>query len=546
MKGIAYLDLVSLIATLSGIVALLLTGKYRIRADTKLLIFSILFLLALYYSSMFVEWWGITDMLEPYEDFTGTLIPMMWIFLFYAFMQKISKIDLQESKKSLDMALKGTRAGTWEWNMQTGEIVYNRRWAEIIGYTLEELEPLNIATLKTLSHPEDQKRSDELLEKHLKGETDFYECEIRLRHKDGQWVWIMDRGMIIERDKKGNPLRMAGTHIEISRQKEVEKELKEQVEQNLAINKKYLEQNRELTESLKQIQSINLELRIAKDKAEESDQLKSAFLANVSHEIRTPMNGILGFAALLNKSDLKGDKQQEYIRLIQQSGRRMLSIINDLIDISKIEAGQLEIRLENTDLGELLHSLDLFYKPEAEKRGMSLLWSSGLTREENQIVTDKTKLYEILSNLISNALKYTEKGRIDFGCSRAGDAVEFFVRDTGIGISPEYHDKIFERFRQVNINAPTAAEGSGLGLTIAKAYVEKLGGKIEVRSKPGEGSVFTFSLPYHKPMPDKQVQKKDSGNFSGDFKKITVLVADDDDIGFLYLNELLSLNNINV
>jgi len=352
--------------------------------------------------------------------------------------------------------------------------------------------------------------------------------------------------MVIERDKKGNPSRIAGTHIEISRQKQVEKELKEQIEKNQAISEKYLEQNKELSESLEKIQSINLELRRAKEKAEESDQLKSAFLANMSHEIRTPMNGILGFAELLNKPDLKGEKQQEYIRLIQQSGKRMLNIINELIDISKIEAGQLDVKLENTDLEDLLRNLYLFYTPEAKKRGLSLLLSSSLEGEEKQIVTDKTKLVEILSNLISNAMKYTEKGRIDFGCSRAGNTVEFFVKDTGIGIPPDFHEKIFERFRQVNLNTSTSAEGSGLGLTISRAYVEKLGGKIGVYSKPGEGSVFTFSLPYHKPIPEKQVQKTEDDILSHDFGKITLLVADDDDIGFLYLHELLNLNNMTI
>jgi PAS domain S-box-containing protein len=496
MKEIAYLDLVSFLASLSGIIVLLFTGRYRIRTDIKLLIFSILFLLSLYYLSLFIEWYGITDRLDPFEDLIGALIPMMWVFLFYAFVQKANNIDLQESKKSLDMALKGTRAGTWEWNVQTGEVIYNRRWAEIIGYTLEELEPLSISILKKLSHPEDLKRSDELLQRLFKGEIDFYECEVRLKHKNGHWVWTMDRGMVIENDKNGNPLRMAGTHIEISRQKQVEKELMEQIEQNLSINKKYLEQNKELSESLERIQSINQELIKAKEKAEESDRLKSAFLANMSHEIRTPMNGILGFAALLNKPDLKGDKQLEYIHLIQQSGIRMLNIINELIDISKIESGQLDIRLENIDIDDLLHSLYLFYRPEAEKRGLSLLYSYGLEKNENHIVTDKTKLYEILSNLITNALKYTQKGRIDFGCLRAGNTVEFFVKDTGIGISPDFHEKIFERFHQVNIDNPGVTEGSGLGLTISRAYVEKLGGKISVRSKPGEGSVFMFTLPY--------------------------------------------------
>ncbi|MBN1413761.1 MAG: response regulator [Bacteroidales bacterium] len=544
MKGIAYLDLVSLLASFSGIVVILFSGKYKIRTDIKLLLMGLLLILLLYYLSLFIEWYGITNALDPYEDLIGAFIPMMWAFIFYAFIQKISNVDLLESEKQLDMALKGTRAGLWDWNTQTGNIMLNERWGEMIGYNLTELEPLNINTWDNLIHPDDLAIAKELLQQHFNGELEFYECEVRLKHKNGKWIWVMNRGMVIEWDKKGKPARMTGTHIDISKQKQVEKELKELIERNQAINEKYLSQNRELTASIEQIKSINKELLQAKEKAEESDRLKSAFLANMSHEIRTPMNGILGFAQLLRNPQLEGDKQQVYINLIQQSGQRMLNIINDLIDISKIEAGQLEVKFDIVDVKDLLQNLYLFFKSEAGKKGLSFSFSNRLANEENQIITDKTKVYQILSNLINNAIKYTESGEINFGCVRAGNTIEFYIRDTGIGIPREYHEKVFERFRQVNTNFPVSQEGSGLGLTISKAYVEKLGGKIWVQSRPGEGSVFSFSVPVDTSVKEVRHQKAYSGSTAHDFGNIVILIVEDDEVSFIYLSELLRINNI--
>ncbi len=239
------------------------------------------------------------------------------------------------------------------------------------------------------------------------------------------------------------------------------------------------------------------ELKKSKEKAEESDRLKSAFLANMSHEIRTPMNGIMGFADLLKTPNLSGASQKKYLELIELSGKRMLNIINDLIDISKIESGQIEIKNDLTNIPGLMNDLLQFFTPESEIRGIRLKLDMELTEEEFFVETDKTKLAQIITNLIKNALKFTpDNGTIEFGCKIQDNTfMYFYVKDSGQGIRKELHDIIFDRFRQGDFSHQH--DGVGLGLTISKAYVEVLGGKIGIESEPGAGSVFSFTLPHN-------------------------------------------------
>ncbi len=236
-------------------------------------------------------------------------------------------------------------------------------------------------------------------------------------------------------------------------------------------------------------------------KAQLADKLKSAFLANMSHEIRTPMNGILGFAELLKEPNLSGQEQQEFVSIIEKSGKRMLSIINDIIDISKIESGLMKLDVKVSDINEQLDYIYNFFKPEIEKKGMHITVKKTLSSTEAIIKTDPEKLYAILINLVKNAIKYTDEGSIEVGYSRKSEKtsaeLEFFVRDTGIGISEDRHEAIFERFVQADIIDKNAYQGAGLGLSIAKAYVEMLGGTIWVESAPHEGSSFYFTLPYN-------------------------------------------------
>ena len=247
----------------------------------------------------------------------------------------------------------------------------------------------------------------------------------------------------------------------------------------------------------------------AKEKAEESDRLKTAFLSNMSHEIRTPMSGILGFAKLLKKPELKGERQQQYISMIEVSGLRMLNTINDIISISKIESGQMDISMSETNINDEIESIYKFFKLEIESKGMQFFLQNSLPAKDAVIYTDPIKLYAILSNLVNNAIKYCENGTIEFGynlkmSSKAVDnssdelvELEFFVKDTGVGIPQNKMEVIFDRFMQADISDKREYQGAGLGLSISKAYVEMMGGKIWVESQEGKGSVFYFTIPYN-------------------------------------------------
>ncbi len=234
----------------------------------------------------------------------------------------------------------------------------------------------------------------------------------------------------------------------------------------------------------------------AKEKAEESDRLKSSFLANMSHEIRTPMNGILGFAELLKNPVLSEAEIQEYISLISKSGVRMLNIINDLIDISKIESAQLSIQLSEFNINKETEDIYDFFKHEAKQKRLRLSFKNSIPTEEAFIKTDKEKLLAVLTILVKNALKFTIIGSIDFGYEKKDDNLEFYVKDTGVGIPHEQKDIIFERFRQGNDDLNRNYEGAGLGLFISKSYVEMLGGRIWVESIIEKGSTFYFTIPY--------------------------------------------------
>ncbi len=252
-----------------------------------------------------------------------------------------------------------------------------------------------------------------------------------------------------------------------------------------------------IAEDITEKKKTEEELIRAKEKAEQSDRLKSAFLANISHEIRTPMNGILGFAELLKTPDLEPELRSEFIAMIEQSGQRMLNILNDIIDLSKIESGIININLQQTNVNHTIRHLHLFFMSEAKSKNLTLNYYCDLDDDKCQITTDPTKLSQILSNLIKNAVKFTDKGYVKFGYHNDNTRLLFFVEDSGIGIPPEEKDLIFDRFHQSDMSLSRKYEGAGLGLSISKSYVEKLGGTIRVESEPGKGSRFTFDIPFN-------------------------------------------------
>ncbi|HPH00841.1 MAG TPA: PAS domain S-box protein [Tenuifilaceae bacterium] len=287
------------------------------------------------------------------------------------------------------------------------------------------------------------------------------------------------------------------------------------------------------------------ELIAAREKAEESDRLKSAFLANMSHEIRTPMNGILGFAQLLKNPRLSEEEVREYLDVIEQSGQRMLDIINNLINISKIESGEVQVNLSQCDVNEQLQYALNFFKPDADSKGLKFFLEYQLPDEQATVTTDPLKLQVILSNLVKNAIKYCDNGSVAFGCKLKEEYLEFYVRDTGIGIPPLTIGKIFERFVQANTNYSGRYEGAGLGLAIAKSYVELLGGSIWVESEVGKGSTFHFTIPVRPAARQQQsysnaLNQDKNDSVSQPFsKKLKILIAEDDaPSGMLLRNQL--------
>ncbi len=255
----------------------------------------------------------------------------------------------------------------------------------------------------------------------------------------------------------------------------------------------------ELEEQIQFRQKVECELIQAKEKAQESDRLKSAFLANMSHEIRTPMNGILGFAHLLKNANLSSKQQHRYIEIIEKGGMRMLNIINDIVDVSRIETGVMDVHLAESSINESLDYLYRFFGPQVEEKRMQLVLSKTLPADQDMVITDREKLLAVLTNLIKNSIKFTNEGIIKYGCINKGEKMEFFVSDTGIGIPQNRFKAIFDRFVQADIEDKEAREGAGLGLAISKSYVEMLGGEIWVESEEGRGSTFYFTITCNPP-----------------------------------------------
>jgi PAS domain S-box-containing protein len=429
---------------------------------------------------------------SPVEDKAGTAIGTVFIARDISERKK-AEVALQESNSIYRNLIEKMPDGVYKTSHEGRVIEVNPAMIKILGFnTKEELQGINIGR-ELYFDPDDRVT---MTREGINNDLISY----RLKRKDGSEVWVEDHGWYTYNDS-GEILFHEGIIRDVSERKQAEKEL-----------------------------------IIAKEKAEESDRLKSAFLANMSHEIRTPMNGILGFADLLKNPNLTGEDQKNYITIIEKSGERMLSIINDIIDISKIEAGLMKADIMESNINEQTEYIYNFFKPEVEAKGMQLFISNMLPSSDSYIKTDPEKLIAILANLVKNAIKYTPRGRIEFGYEVIGEEqalmLRFFVKDTGIGIPKDRQEAVFKRFIQVDTSGKIAYQGAGLGLAISRAYVEMMGGHIWVESEAGIGSTFYFTLPYNEV---KEINSFDHKVVVADkaltkIEKLKILIAEDDEI----------------
>ena len=289
--------------------------------------------------------------------------------------RKYQEQAIEEAKSQLEFVINSTSVGIWDWQVQTGDIVFNERWAEIIGYTLEELSPISINTWLDHAHPDELASSNEKFEQHWQGKSEHYRFEASIKHKDGHWVWVLDIGKVVEWHEDGKPKRMIVTHIDISRQKNNEAELIK-----------------------------------ARETAEEALIAKGEFLASMSHEIRTPMNGMLGMLGLLLNSELTNE-QQHRVSLAQSSANALLTLINDILDFSKVEAGKLDLEMLDFNLRSMLGDFAEAMALNAHSKGLEIILDVK-DIEHSMVKGDPGRIRQVLTNLLSNAIKFTAKGEI--------------------------------------------------------------------------------------------------------------------------------------
>lgn len=493
------------------------------------------------------------------------------------------------SRERLSNIIESADVGTWEWNVQTGETIFNERWAEIVGYTLEELSPVSIHTWLDLCHPDDLALSNGLLEAHFSGRADYYDCECRMRHKEGHWVWVHDRGKIISRDSDGKPEWMYGTHTDVTNRRKAEESLRiseaslreaqkiakvgswawdtatdelswsdgmfailgvnpeesdgkpvdayrfvhpmdrEQMKASflqsvgdttpipleyriiaqdgtlkyvIAQRTKVADGDGKVTHLFGTLQDITERKQIeaeiiARQTAERASAAKSEFLSRMSHELRTPMNSILGFAQLLQMSQKEPltSSQRTRVNQILKAGDHLLKLINEVLEISRIEAGRMELSSESVDVAQVALEVLELTQPLAAKQNIHI-HSQIDTSQPLYITADLQRFKQVMINLVSNAIKYNkESGNVWL---RAEDAAEgrmrVSVQDSGQGISEEMLTRIFQPFDRLGAEQSNV-EGTGLGLALSQRLVNLMRGEIGVESVPGAGSTFWVELP---------------------------------------------------
>jgi PAS domain S-box-containing protein len=360
--------------------------------------------------------------------------------------------QIARDRRRLELALEAGELGFWDWNIATGEVQFGGEWAHMLGYELSEIEP-HVRAWEQLVHPDDMPAIQVALQRHMEGSAPVYETEHRLKHKNGSWIWVLDRGRIVERDETGNPTRAIGIHANITLQRSIQEQLSE------------------------------------------ADRRKDEFLATLAHELRNPLAPIRTGLAIM-KRDPSSQAASQAREIMERQLSHMVRLIDDLLDVSRITLGRLRLKKEKVSVRTILEMAVEASKPAIEAGHHTLTYT--IPEQEIVMYADPTRLAQTVSNLLNNAAKYTpDHGRIDLRVGLSHSDIEIVVEDNGLGIPREMQDKVFQLFGQINRTLDRAQGGLGIGLALVRNLIELHGGTVTASSEgPGKGSTFTILLPH--------------------------------------------------
>lgn len=434
--------------------------------------------------------------------------------------QKIAKQALENGEMQLRFVLEGSELGFWDWDIAAGTVIRNERWANMLGYTHEEIQKTTQQWTDFI-FPDDHKRAWESINAVLEGRASMHRLEYRMLRKDGSLIWILDQAKVMQRDENGRPLRMCGTHTDISEIKASQEEL--------AQHRRHLE---------RLVAERTQELTLAKEAAETANIAKSTFLANMSHEIRTPINAITGMVYILRHTALTPSQVADKLDKIEAASSHLLEIINAILDLSKIEAGKFNLESVPINIGILLDNVIEMLIQKARAKGITMTAEN--TAVTQPLLGDPTRLQQALLNYGANAIKFTERGHIilrvrEESRSEQNVTLRFEVEDTGIGIAPSVLPKLFATFEQADNSTTRKYGGTGLGLAITKKIAEQMGGTVGVSSTEGQGSTFWFSAVLAKADPMTTCLFKANAEDAGgqilrDYAGKRILLAEDEPV----------------
>ncbi len=417
-----------------------------------------------------------------------------------------SEKRLRETEERFSFAVEGAGDGIWDWHMPAGIMLFSGHYETMLGYEKGEIASTVEAWSRSV-HPDDMPRVQRHLQDYLEERVPVYAIELRLRCKDGSYKWVLCRGTVVARDETGKPVRMIGIHTDISERKAVEGQL-----------------------------------IVAREEAERANRAKSEFLSGMSHELRTPMNAILGFGQLLEYDETLSDEQQESVQAILKAGYHLLELINEVLDLAKVESGHIDLSLEPVEVRPIIEECLSLVDTLADKRGIPLRHA---VPDQAVIRADRTRLKQVLINLLSNAIKYNrEGGSVNIEMLPQGaERVRIAVTDTGAGIPPERMAELFQPFSRLGAEH-SGIEGTGIGLTITRRIMEMMGGTVDVESKVGVGSTFWIELPLESlPEPvhgQGRASAKISMKVNAESAQHTLLYIEDNPVNIKLLANILS------